>query len=77
MVVEERFPKHAMVWGDIDRGQAEEARRLAAPILGREVPLPVRVDAPRLLERLGALARAPVRRTMDRCTIPHTPIALS
>jgi hypothetical protein len=55
MVVEERFPKHAMVWGDIDRGQAEEARRLAAPILGREVPLPVRVDAPRLLERLGAV----------------------
>ncbi len=52
MLVEERFPRHAMAWGDIDRGQAEEARRMAAPLLGRELPLPVRVDAPRLLERL-------------------------
>jgi hypothetical protein len=54
MLVEERFPLHAMAGGDIDRGQAEEARRLAAPILGRELPLPVRVDAPRLIERLRA-----------------------
>lgn len=54
MLVEERFPRQAMVWGDIDRGQAEEARRMAAPILGRELPLPVRVDAARLLERLRA-----------------------
>ncbi|WP_437982568.1 hypothetical protein [Sorangium sp. So ce117] len=54
MLVEERFPRHAMVWGDIDRGQAEEARRLAAPLLGRELPLPVRVDASRLIERLRA-----------------------
>jgi hypothetical protein len=54
MLVEERFPRHAMVWGDIDRGQAEEARRMAAPILGRELSLPVRVDAARLIERLGA-----------------------
>ncbi|WP_437811696.1 hypothetical protein [Sorangium sp. So ce1078] len=54
MLVEERFPRHAMVWGDIDRGQAEQARRLAAPILGRELSLPVRVDASRLVERLRA-----------------------
>ncbi|WP_437674774.1 hypothetical protein [Sorangium sp. So ce131] len=54
MLVEERFPRHAMVWGDIDRGQAEEARRLSAPILGRELSLPVRVDASRLIERLRA-----------------------
>ncbi|XXT16984.1 hypothetical protein WME94_42810 [Sorangium sp. So ce429] len=54
MLVEERFPRHAMVWGGIDRGQAEEARRHAAPILGRELSLPVRVDAPRLIERLRA-----------------------
>ncbi|HEU4409630.1 MAG TPA: hypothetical protein VFS43_30525 [Polyangiaceae bacterium] len=52
MLVEERFPRRAMVWGDIDRGQAEEARRLAAPLLGRELPLPVRVDAERLADRL-------------------------
>lgn len=52
MVVEERFPGRAMVGGDIDRGQAEEARRLAAPHLGRELPLPVRVDTERLIERL-------------------------
>lgn len=54
MLVEERFPRHAMVWGDIDRGQAEETRRMAAPLLGRELTLPVRVDAPRLIERLRA-----------------------
>ncbi|WP_437621747.1 hypothetical protein [Sorangium sp. So ce1151] len=58
MLVEERFPRHAMVWGDIDRGQAEEARRLAAPLLGRELPLPVRVDASRLIERLRASCAA-------------------
>lgn len=33
MLIEERFPRDAMVWGDIDDGQAEEAARLAAPIL--------------------------------------------
>jgi hypothetical protein len=52
MLVEERFAGRAMVWGDFDRGQAEEARRLAAPILGRELPLPVRVDSAHLIERL-------------------------
>ncbi|MGC4118211.1 MAG: hypothetical protein QM765_27405 [Myxococcales bacterium] len=52
MLVEERFPLHAMAWGNIDRGQAEKARCLAAPILGRELPLPVRTDPPQLLERL-------------------------
>lgn len=52
MLVEERLAPYAMVWGDFDRGQAEEARRLAAPILGRELPLPVRVDSARLIERL-------------------------
>lgn len=54
MLVEERFPRHAMVYGNIDRGQAEEARRMAAPLLGRELPLPVRVDAERLADRLRA-----------------------
>ena len=44
-----------MVWGDIDRADAERARRIAAPILGRELALPVRVDALRLIERLRAV----------------------
>jgi len=52
MLIEERFPQHAMVSGDIDRGQAKEAARLAGPILKRVLPLPVRVDAPRLIVRL-------------------------
>ena len=54
MLVEERFPRHAMVWGDIDLGQAETARKMAAPILGRQLPLPVRVDPERLAKRLRA-----------------------
>jgi hypothetical protein len=54
MVVEERFPRRAMVWGDIDRAEAELARKMAAPILGRELPLPVRVDAATLIDRLRA-----------------------
>ncbi|MBK9258898.1 MAG: hypothetical protein IPM54_03595 [Polyangiaceae bacterium] len=52
MLVEERFPRAAMVWGDIDKGQAERAGRMAKRFLGRELRLPVRVDAPRLIERL-------------------------
>lgn len=53
MLVEERFPLAAMVSGNITRAQAEVAQRLAAPLLGRELPLPVRVDAPQLAERLS------------------------
>lgn len=52
MVFEERFPRRAFVSGDIDRDDAEIARRMAAPILGRELLLPVSVDAPRLVERM-------------------------
>lgn len=52
MLIEERFPGRAMVRGDIDRGQAEEARRMAVSILGRALTLPVCVDAARLVERL-------------------------
>jgi hypothetical protein len=54
MVIEGRFPRHAMVHGDVDRDLAEAARRWAAGALGRPVALPVRVDAWRLVERLGA-----------------------
>src|SRR5690606_22674007 len=54
MLVEERFPQHAMASGNIDRGQAERARTMAARILGRDLELPVRVDPLRLLDRLRA-----------------------
>ena len=52
MLMEERFPQNAMVWGDINAEQANEARREAQRILGRELPLPVRTDAERLVDRL-------------------------
>jgi hypothetical protein len=64
MVVESRLPRWAMVHGNFDREQAEAARRWAEGVLGRPIALPVRVDAWRLVERLGpslegqALARA-------------------
>jgi hypothetical protein len=54
MLVEARFPRHALVHGDIDREQADAARRWAERALGKPIALPVRVDAWRLVERLGA-----------------------
>ncbi|APR77146.1 Hypothetical protein A7982_02493 [Minicystis rosea] len=53
MLVEARFPRHALVHGDIDHDLADAARRWAERVLGRAVALPVRVDAWRLVERLG------------------------
>ena len=53
MVVEARFPRWAMVHGEVEREQAEAARRWAEGVLGRPIALPVRVDAWRLVERLG------------------------
>jgi hypothetical protein len=53
MVVETSFPRDALVSGRFDREQAEAARRWAKGILGRAIALPVRVDAWRLVERLG------------------------
>jgi hypothetical protein len=53
MVVESRFPRHALVMGHFEREHAEVARRWATSLLGRGVALPVRVDAFRLVERLG------------------------
>jgi hypothetical protein len=53
MLIEGRFPGHAMVHGDVDRELAEAARRWASGVLGRPLALPVRVDAWRLVERLG------------------------
>lgn len=59
MVIEGRFPRHALVSGDVDRDRAEAARRFAEGALGRPVALPVRVDAWRLSERLGARLHGP------------------
>lgn len=73
MVVESRFPRRAVVGGDIDRGQALEARQWAERVLGRPVALPVRVEpkvlAGRLAEHHGgdALAQA-----FDRLYIDET-----
>ncbi|MFT3763930.1 MAG: hypothetical protein QM820_00150 [Minicystis sp.] len=59
MVIEARFPRYALVHGDIDRDLAEAARRWAEGALGRPIALPVRVDAWRLAERLGARLEGP------------------
>ncbi len=67
MVVETRFPRHALVSGSFDREQAETARRWANGLLERSVALPVRVDAWRLVERLGArLAGEALVQAVDR-----------
>lgn len=59
MVVEARFPRQALVYGDLDRETCEAARRWAEGALGRPIALPVRVDAWRLAERLGARLSGP------------------
>jgi hypothetical protein len=67
MVVESRFPRHAMVGGDIDREQADAARRWVEGVLRRPIALPVRVDAWRLVERLSAHVEGEARvRAADR-----------
>lgn len=65
--VEERFPQHVFVSGDTEREDAEVGRRVAAPILQRELPSPVVVDAPRLVEGLRyALDERALDRALDR-----------
>jgi hypothetical protein len=54
MVVEDRFPRAALVSGDIDRADGSMAQRHAESVLGRPIALPVLVDPERLVERLGA-----------------------
>ena len=67
MVVETRFPRDALASGRFDREQAEAARRWAKGILGHALALPVRVDAWRLIERLGVrLEGAALVRAVDR-----------
>lgn len=53
MVVETRLPLRAMISGYVERTQAEAAQRFAQSALQVPVALPVRIDGPRLAERLG------------------------
>jgi hypothetical protein len=54
MLVETRLPWAALVAGDVDEDDVEEARRWAEPILGHALDRPVLFDAPALLRRLSA-----------------------
>ncbi|MCC6553471.1 MAG: hypothetical protein IT372_10695 [Polyangiaceae bacterium] len=54
MVIETRFPGAALVWGDMDEEDVLEAKLWAERVLGREIALPVLLDAPALLRRLSA-----------------------
>ncbi|WP_025729695.1 hypothetical protein [Heyndrickxia ginsengihumi] len=51
-LIESRFPRRACVYGDISREQAQKAVDWANSILDKPIVLPVRVDPPKLLERL-------------------------
>jgi hypothetical protein len=74
MVVETRFPRDALVSGRFDREQAEAARRWASGVAGRAVALPVRVDAWRLVERLGAhLEGQALVRAVDALYLAESP----
>ena len=74
MVVETRFPMHAIVSGNLDRERCEAARRWAKSVLGQTLALPVRLFRFRLVERLrphlegDALANA-----VDRLHISDAP----
>jgi hypothetical protein len=59
LLVEARLPRAALVHGDLDRAEAEAARRWAEEVLGGPIALPVRVDAWRLVERLGTRFSGP------------------
>lgn len=56
MMVEAAFPQAALVGGDIDREQAQAASDRARELIGRALPLPIRVDAERLWRRLSQFA---------------------
>lgn len=59
MLVEAWFPMWAMVSGDIDIYQAEEAGQLIKEHLGKEISLPVCVDKVNLLDRLSKHYQGP------------------
>jgi hypothetical protein len=57
MLVEDRFPKYALASGDIDIHQAKRAQELVKSLIGKSIALPVCVDGPRLLQRIGQHCR--------------------
>jgi hypothetical protein len=59
MVVETRFPRHAMVTGEVDLAEAERARSWAESVLRHSVGVPARVDPAALARRLGAVYEGP------------------
>lgn len=52
MLIEDRFPRYAVVSGDIDRFQAERARKIIRKVLKKEVALPVVTEWGRLMDRI-------------------------
>ena len=52
MLIEARFPKAAMVSGDINRGEALWAQEWIESVLGVRIPIPVRLDPEALCQRL-------------------------
>ncbi len=53
LVIEGRLPGAALLSGDINEATAREAKGWAEEVLGREVPMPVLLDAPALVRRLS------------------------
>lgn len=63
MIVEDRFPNSAYVYGDINFQQADKAQLMLKGILRRDVPCPICVDASRLFRRLLKLYQGPIALT--------------
>ncbi|MEW5818086.1 MAG: hypothetical protein AB1798_22185, partial [Spirochaetota bacterium] len=53
MLIESRFPKYALVGGDINLAQAEQARAWAQTVLKHEISLPIKVQGKALYQRLA------------------------
>jgi len=51
-LIESRFPRYALVGGNINLSQAEKARTWAQTVLKREIDLPIRVQGKALYQRL-------------------------
>jgi hypothetical protein len=53
MLIEDRFPQYALVSGNINLAQAEEAGNWAQSVLKRKIALPIRVQGKALFQRLA------------------------